>query len=237
MRFRLIDFWLAFALAFIFGVLLVDRVVAGPDISQELVPIQFDSQTVTAEPVWSGMTLAWILMVFMVAALGFTIWGVYRAFQGYPVWRWPGWVWNSIPILALLGLAVAAYLTYIDTTFIPAICGPVGDCNAVQNSRYARLFDVIPVGLFGATGYIAILASWIYPNLRKDSLSGYSSVAILGMAGFGVLYSIYLTYLEIFVIRAVCIWCLSSALIITLILLAGLPSAAAWLGQEEEVET
>jgi uncharacterized membrane protein len=122
----------------------------------------------------------------------------------------------------LIGLAIAVYLTYIEATYTPAFCGPVGDCNAVQNSRYARIFDVIPVGLFGAAGYLAILAAWVYPRLRQDRLSEYSPVAILGMAGFGTLYSIYLTYLEIFVIRAVCIWCISSALIITLILLAGL---------------
>lgn len=192
--------------------------------------------TSAAQPVWSGMPLAWGLMVFMLIALGYTTWQTIRSFQGHTVNPLPTWIDRSIPVLAVLGLAVAGYLTYVEGTYTLAVCGPVGDCNAVQNSPYARLFGVIPVGLFGMIGYIAILAAWFWQKFRQDRWSALMPVAILGMAAFGTLFSVYLTYLEIFVIRAVCIWCLASAFIITLLMLASLPAATSWLSIVEEDE-
>jgi uncharacterized membrane protein len=188
----------------------------------------------TEEPVWSGMELAWALMALMALALAIAVWQVARAFQGKAVSPPPAWLDRSIPILALVGLGIAGYMTYIEATYTPAFCGPLGDCNAVQTSPYARLFGFLPVGLFGAAGYLAILVAWSWPRLRRDKLAQVMPVAILGMAAFGTLFSVYLTYLEIFVIRAVCIWCLSSALVITLLLLASLPSAARWLALAED---
>ena len=58
---------------------------------------------------------------------------------------------------AFIGLAVAGYLTYVETQAVAAVCGPVGDCNAVQTSSYSKLFGLIPVGLIGMAGYVAIL--------------------------------------------------------------------------------
>lgn len=189
-----------------------------------------------AEPVWSGMPLAWGLMAFMLIALGYTAWRMIRAFRGHAMKPLPIWIDRSIPVLAVLGLAVAGYLTYVEGTYTLAVCGPVGDCNAVQSSPYARLFGVIPVGLFGMIGYVAILAAWFWQRFRQDRWSALMPVSILGMAVFGTLFSAYLTYLEIFVIRAVCIWCLASAFIITLLMLASLPAATSWLSIVEEDE-
>jgi uncharacterized membrane protein len=179
------------------------------------------------------MPLAWILMVSMVLVLGLVVWQLVRAFQGAAVPAPPNWINLSIPILAVVGLGISAYMTYIEATYTPAVCGPVGDCNAVQNSSYAYLFGWLPVGLFGAGGYVAILAAWIWGQRQPG---GWGHAAVLGMSAFGTLFSIYLTYLEIFVINAVCIWCLSSALIITLLMAAGLPAAANWLALGEEAE-
>ena len=187
-------------------------------------------------PAWNGLALAWVLMAFMLVALGITAWRVWRAFQGLGAAPGPAWLTWSIPILAVLGLAVSVYLTYVEATSASAVCGPVGDCNAVQTSSYARLFGLIPIGLIGTLGYVAILIAWIWQRLSANGLVDFVPIGILGMAAFGTLFSVYLTYLEIFVIKAVCIWCLSSALIITLIMLAGLPPAAAWLSPVEEVE-
>ena len=216
----------------------VDTQVREP--SPEIAPaaIQGQSaQTGAEKQLWNGMALAWVLMAFMLLTLGYTIWVIVRAFQGKRVPDWPAWVNASIPILAVLGLGVAGYLTYVEMTYSPVFCGPVGDCNAVQSSSYARIFGLIPVGLFGAVGYLGILLVWVYTRFRQDKISEYGPIAVMGMAGFGLLFSIYLTYIEIFVIHAVCIWCISSALIISLIFLAGLPSAAGWLRLEEEVES
>ncbi len=143
---------------------------------------------------------------------------------------WPAGSWTEWPSLGLIlaGMGVAAYLAYVETQSVAAVCGPVGDCNAVQSSPYARLFGVLPVGVLGVAGYAAMLAAWLVrrfiPRLRKPAIA-----STFGLAGFGVTFSIYLTYLEIHVIRAVCLWCLASAGIMTLLLLLSLPQAkAAW---------
>ena len=124
----------------------------------------------------------------------------------------------AIPILSVIGLGVAIYLTFIETTNAKAVCGPVGDCNAVQASPFAKLFGVVPVGLLGAVGYIGILAAWFLGRRGRGRLAQLMPVVIFGMALFGVLFSIYLTYIELFVIHAVCIWCLTSAVIMALVL-------------------
>jgi uncharacterized membrane protein len=125
----------------------------------------------------------------------------------------------AIPILAIAGMGVAAYLAYVETQAVPALCGPIGDCNAVQSSPYARLFGVLPVGELGLIGYTAILGAWFLGRFGGKRLARYASIAVLGVALAGTLFSIYLTFLEPYVIKAVCAWCLSSAVVITVLLL------------------
>jgi len=163
-------------------------------------------------------------MIGMVAALIYTGVAVARGFQGIPPRQTRSLLKIATPLLALAGLGVASYLAYVETQAVPAICGPVGDCNAVQSSPYARLFGV-PVGVLGVLGYLAILSAWLYGRLRSDRLAQHAPLAVCGMALFGVLISLYLTYLEPFVIRAVCAWCLTSAVIMTLLMLLSLESA------------
>ncbi|UCF61189.1 MAG: vitamin K epoxide reductase family protein [Anaerolineaceae bacterium] len=118
-----------------------------------------------------------------------------------------------IPFLAMVGIFVAGYLTFVETSGGEAVCGPVGDCNTVQQSKYATLFGVLPVGLLGLIGNLLIFGSWIITRLDLDRLSDLATVAIFGMAAFGTLFSIYLTFLEPFVIGATCAWCLTSAVV------------------------
>jgi uncharacterized membrane protein len=127
--------------------------------------------------------------------------------------------------VALVGLGVAGYLTYVETQSVEAICGPVGDCNAVQSSSYARVFGILPVGILGLLGYAAILIAWTIQKVRDDRWADYARLGMLGMALFGTLYSIYLTYVEIWVIEAVCIWCLSSAVLIAVLMLLSIQPA------------
>jgi uncharacterized membrane protein len=124
------------------------------------------------------------------------------------------WDW-VIPVLCLIGLVVSGYLAYVETAHVEAVCGPVGDCNTVQQSPYARLFGVLPVGVLGVAGYVTILLTWGIGRITRQRLAAYASLAILGMTTFGVLFSIYLTFLEPFVIGATCAWCLTSAIIMT----------------------
>ncbi len=128
---------------------------------------------------------------------------------------WRRW---AVPVLCLLGLGVAGYLTYVEVSHTTALCGPVGNCNSVQTSKYATLWGFMPVGVFGMIGYVAIAIAWIVQLLSTDDFKHYLSLVMWGMALLGVLFSIYLTFLEPFVIGATCAWCISSAIIITLLL-------------------
>lgn len=119
------------------------------------------------------------------------------------------------PVLAVAGLGVAAYLAHVEVREIEAVCGPVGDCNTVQRSEYARLFGVLPLGVLGVVGFVAILLGWAVRRFGTGRTRAGASVALLGLTGFGTLFSIYLTFLEPFVIGATCLWCLSSAVIMT----------------------
>jgi uncharacterized membrane protein len=189
-------------------------------------------ETASPEPVKNnGFTLAAVVMVFMVLV---TLYSLASLAIGRLYFH-ASWMDIAIPVLSVIGLGVAFYLTYVETQSVEAFCGPVGDCNAVQSSSYAKIWGILPVGLLGGVGYIAILAAWFAGRQRWGWLSQYAPAALFGMALFGTVFSIYLTYLELYVIYAVCIWCVSSAIIITLILLFSLNSALqAFVPSDEE---
>jgi uncharacterized membrane protein len=184
----------------------------------------------------TGITLAWAIMAIMAIALVLSVVMILRATQGKPL-KEPGRLLDSaIPILSILGLGASIYLTYVEITHAKALCGPVGDCNAVQSSPYAKLFGLVPIGLVGALGYIAILVTWWWRRFRTDAFARVAGPIMFGMALFGTLFSVYLTYLELFVIHAVCIWCLSSAVIITALMLLSLPYVTQWLAISDDEE-
>jgi uncharacterized membrane protein len=134
----------------------------------------------------------------------------------------------AVPLLALAGLAVAAYLAFVETSGSEAVCGPVGDCNAVQQSEWARVLG-IPIGVIGVAGYAVALVSWVVARFASGGLSDWARVALFAGAVAGTGFSIYLTFLEPFVIGATCLWCLSSAVIVTALMwLLARPAAAAW---------
>jgi uncharacterized membrane protein len=131
--------------------------------------------------------------------------------------KWPNWV---IPLLLLIGLGVAIYMGYVEITQTEAVCGPVGDCNTVQQSPYARLFGLLPVGVLGLLGYLALMIAWTIQYYGPAGWKEPATWVIWGMALFGTIFSIYLTFLEPFVIGATCVWCLTSAIVMTLLLWA-----------------
>ena len=110
--------------------------------------------------------------------------------------------------LALAGLAIAIYLTVVHYDHSAPVCvGGGGGCEKVQSSDYAELASV-PVALIGAIGYASILISLAIPGQAGRFLG-----ALLGLVGFG--FSAYLTYLELFVIDAICQGCVASAIVMT----------------------
>jgi len=115
--------------------------------------------------------------------------------------------------IATVGLGVASYLTYVHYSGIPPVCSAGGSCLEVQTSVYSKLAGV-PVALMGLIGYVAILGSLL---IRESEESRFATMTI-AVVGFG--FSAYLTYRELFSIHAVCEWCASSAVMMTI--LAGL---------------
>jgi uncharacterized membrane protein len=109
--------------------------------------------------------------------------------------------------LALLGLAVAAYLTIEHARGAAPVCTAGGGCEVVAKSDYATIMGV-PVAALGLGAYAALLAS----ALLGGDLARVAGFAI-ALGGFG--FSLYLTYLELFVIDAICQWCVASAVIMT----------------------
>jgi uncharacterized membrane protein/thiol-disulfide isomerase/thioredoxin len=132
-------------------------------------------------------------------------------------------------LLAVVGLAVATYLAHVETTGVRAVCGPIGDCNAVQQSSYARLFGAVPIGIVGLVGFGAVLLVWGVVVVARSRTSDLARVALGVGAIAGVAFSVYLTFLEPFVIGAVCAWCLASAAVATgLVWVTAGPAATAW---------
>lgn len=135
------------------------------------------------------------------------------------------WYKWAVPVSAIGGLAVTGYITFVESIGAPVMCGPTGGCPDVQNSKYAILFGVLPVGVLGLVGYIAILASWVVWQFGSHAAKKPAVLSIWGMCIFGVLFSTYLTFLEPFVIGATCMWCISSAVLMIILLLVSNPAA------------
>jgi len=96
----------------------------------------------------------------------------------------------------------------------------------------------LPIGVLGAVGYIAILVAWWAARQKWGWLSSYAPIALFGMTFFGTVFSIYLTYLEPFVIKAVCIWCISSSILMTLLMLLSVgPALGSLMGDPNTEET
>jgi uncharacterized membrane protein len=173
----------------------------------------------------SGFGLAIAVLIGMILAVLYVVIQIIRVMQGAPVGLSSRWRDGVLIALSVLGMAIAGYLAYVETQAVAAFCGPVGDCNTVQSSPYAKLFGVLPIGVLVVIGYIAILGVWLWGRWGLGRFSAYAPLFVLAMTLFGVLFSIYLTYLEPFVIGAVCIWCVSSAIIMTLLMLLSLRPA------------
>ncbi|MCC6975632.1 MAG: vitamin K epoxide reductase family protein, partial [Anaerolineae bacterium] len=128
-----------------------------------------------------------------------------------------GWLNLLIPITAVAGLLVAGHLTAAELNATGTYCGLLGDCEVVQQSAYARLFGVIPIGALGVVGYGAIIVAAMVARRSTGHVAEWAYRALWFMITLGMIFSTYLTFLEPFVIDAVCAWCLISALIMLLL--------------------
>jgi uncharacterized membrane protein len=159
-------------------------------------------------------SLALIVLGFLFLSLVFSILITFRPAPKF-MGSIPAWVF---PVLLLIGFAVASYLTYTELTQSEVFCGGISRCQEVQDSQYSKILGIISIGEFGVIGYLLIALSWIVHRAIRGKLKAIAAIVMFGFAVFGVSFSIYLTFLEPFVIGATCIWCLTSATIMGLIL-------------------
>lgn len=130
--------------------------------------------------------------------------------------------------LAAAGIAVAAYLTAIHYDDRLLLCG-AGDCHTVQQSKYAELSG-IPVAILGLAMYIAIFGLGLIRLVRPETRF-WATAAATAIALTGFLYAGYLTYVELWVIDAICQWCVLSAAVTTVLLVV--ESTALWRSLDE----
>ena len=129
-------------------------------------------------------------------------------------------------LVALAGLFVALYLTLSKLGYIGTLACAVGSCETVQTSKWATFLG-LPVGAWGVGYYLVVLAlalAGLRPTLSERRSVSQLLVAITGV---GLLFSAWLTYLELFVIHAICQWCVISAV------LAAVLFVTAWLDLRE----
>ncbi len=124
------------------------------------------------DPLANGLAI--MVLVGMIASVGGVTLKLRRPI-GLPRPRRFDWL---IPVLCIIGLGVAGYLTYVETAQVTAVCGPIGDCNAVQQSDYARLFGVVPIGVLGLIGYTAIIAAWWIERLGRPPFDRLAAVDV-----------------------------------------------------------
>ena len=177
------------------------------------------SEEPPADPL--GFALAAAILIAMVVATAFA---AYRLAILALAWRQSGpniFVVNlswAIPLMAFLGIGVSVYLAYVELNQVEVVCGPVGHCNLVQSSPYARIMGV-PIAVLGIGTYLAIIGLWIAHRFGSQEWGKWTLPGLVGLTIFGTVFSIYLTLLELFVIRAVCAWCLTSAVTMATLML------------------
>jgi uncharacterized membrane protein len=133
---------------------------------------------------------------------------------------------RTLIVLALVGIGIAGYLTWVHYEGLSPICAINEGCEKVQSSRYAKVGGV-PVPLIGLVGYVAIFASLL---VRGEA----ARLATAGMAIGGFVFSVYLTSLELFEIHAICQWCVGSAIVMTAIAVLATIRALRAPGEREQ---
>ena len=132
------------------------------------------------------------------------------------------WIYALMIVLSLAGLGVSLYLMWGYTAPGATLaCGGSHGCDTVKDSIYAKLLGV-PLPTLGILSYVSLLILVIGQNqaaVINRGWSAYFALAIFGLSLMGVLYSAYLTYIELFVIYAICRWCVASAIIMVAIFL------------------
>jgi len=122
----------------------------------------------------------------------------------------------AVALLALLGLFISTYLYLFKVGLIGTIACGTGGCETVQLSPQSRFLGV-EVAAIGVAGYAILLGVALIALNRRFVAERWPVLLLAGLSGGAVLFTAYLKYLEFFVIRAICRWCVASAVIITIL--------------------
>ena len=123
-----------------------------------------------------------------------------------------------VAALALAGIFVALYLLLYKLGMIGALSCAVGSCETVNSSKWATFLG-LPVAGWGVAFYVGMFVLSLVSTRESFAESTTVALVLLAVSGSGVLFSVWLTYLELFVINAICQWCVISAIIVTTIFL------------------
>ena len=121
----------------------------------------------------------------------------------------------AIGLLAILGSMDALYLTWIKVSETTASCAGIGDCQTANISTYSEIAG-IPVAALGLLTYV-LIGILVWMETRRPELIEWSQLAVFGLSLVGMIFSGWLTYVEIEIIRAICPYCIISAILISII--------------------
>ena len=125
------------------------------------------------------------------------------------------WLYRSSILLVVLGLLVSIYMTVYKLTSNDSMCLGSGDCHTVNASRYSEV-NGIPVAVFGVIGYLAILITLVFEK-RNPFFQENSTLMVFGLALTGFLFTLWLIYVEVALLKALCPFCLTSQAAMTII--------------------
>ena len=123
-----------------------------------------------------------------------------------------------VAALALAGIFISLYLTLYKIGVVGELSCSIGSCETVNTSKWSRFLG-LPVAAWGLLFYLDIFGISIAGTSRRLEASTGISTILVVQSAIGVLFSAWLTYLELAVIHAICIWCVTSAVVVTLIFL------------------
>ena len=114
-------------------------------------------------------------------------------------------------LLATAGIAIAGYLTLVHYRDSLLVCSGISDCETVQNSSYSEVAG-IPIALMGLLLFVVLFGLMLFRLLRPENADSLTTIIFVLVIG-AIAFYIYLTYLELFVIHAICQWCVASSLV------------------------
>lgn len=125
------------------------------------------------------------------------------------------WLYRATLALVIVGLLVSIYMTIYKVTSNDSMCLGSGDCSTVNASIYSEV-NGIPVAVIGILGYLAILGTLLFEN-RNPFLKENATLIIFGLSLTGFLFTVWLIYVEVALLKALCPFCLTSQVAMTFI--------------------